>query len=494
MGLRKRCAVLAATLLVTAALGQVPASDVSAITGALRSRDFEQALQLLHPALERSPNNAQLWMLQGLAYFGQGDRKRALSSYQAALKIAPEYFPALEGAAQLEYEAGNSAAEPLLEHILRLRPDDATAHAMLAVLAYKKGDCAAAVQHFGRAGALLDAQPGALQEYGACLLRLKEGEKAVAVFQRILDSHPDDPLARRALAAVQLEADKPQNAISTLQPLMLSGDPDVSAMRLAATAYEANKQTPEAVKVLRQAIVKDPHNVDLYVDFADLAMTHQSFQAGVEMLNTGIGLSPSAARLYLARGVLYVQLADFEKAETDFEKAEELDPQQTLSAAAQGMLEEEKDQSDPAKALATVRSKLTKKPEDAFLWYLQAAIMDQQAPAPGSADFQQALRSAKKAVALQPGLTAAHNVLAKLYLRSGDIRSAINECHTALQQNPNDQTALYHLVLALRKTDDKGEIPEVLKRLAKARQQATQEEAEHNRYKLVVQPASPGSQ
>ena len=75
MGLRKRCAILAATLLVTAALGQVAASDVSAITGALRSRDFEQALQLLHPALERSPHNAQLWMLQGLAYFGQGDRK-----------------------------------------------------------------------------------------------------------------------------------------------------------------------------------------------------------------------------------------------------------------------------------------------------------------------------------------------------------------------------------------------------------------------------------
>jgi hypothetical protein len=34
----------------------------------------------------------------------------------------------------------------------------------------------------------------------------------------------------------------------------------------------------------------------------------------------------------------------------------------------------------------------------------------------------------------------------------------------------------------------------VLKRLAKARQQATQEEAEHNRYKLVVQPGSPASQ
>jgi hypothetical protein len=38
----------------------------------------------------------------------------------------------------------------------------------------------------------------------------------------------------------------------------------------------------------------------------------------------------------------------------------------------------------------------------------------------------------------------------------------------------------------LRKTDDHSEIPDLLKRLAKARQDATKEEAENNRYKLVV--------
>jgi hypothetical protein len=36
----------------------------------------------------------------------------------------------------------------------------------------------------------------------------------------------------------------------------------------------------------------------------------------------------------------------------------------------------------------------------------------------------------------------------------------------------------------------KTEIPDLLKRLAKARQDATTEEAEHNRYKLVVEPGT----
>jgi len=475
---------------VSSTFTQMATDRVSPITTALRGGQFDEALQLIEPALQASPKNPQLWMLQGLAHSGKGDQKAALTSYQSALKIAPDYLPALEGAAQLEYEAGSPSAIPLLQHVLKLRPNDPTSHAMLAVLAYKKRDCATAVQHFEQSGALLDSQPGALQEYGGCLMEQGQTGRAIPIFQRILASHPDDPRASRGLAAVQLAGDQSQAAITTLQPLLAVSDPDVSTLQLAAAAYEANKDTPNAVKMLHDAIVKDPRNVALYVDFANIAMTHQSFQAGIEMVDSGINLQPKAADLYLARGVLYVQIADYEKAEADFEKAELLDPHQGLSAAAQGMVAEEQNQSDPDKALATVRSKLAKKPGDAFLWYLQAAILTQKAPDSESAEFRHAMQSAKKAVALQPSLFVARDVLAKLYLQSGQTALAIQECQFALRDDPNDQTALYHLVLALRKTNDRTEIPELLKRLAKARQDAAKEEAEHNRYKLMVDPSS----
>ena len=267
-------------MLLSPMFGQAANDRVSAITSALRGGEFDKALQLIQPALQESPKNPQLWMLQGLAYSGKGDAKAALSSYQSALKIAPDYLPALEGAAQLEYEAGSASAVPLLQHVLRLRPNEPTSHAMLAVLAYKKRDCATAVEHFAQSGSILDSQPGALQEYGACLMKLRETEKAISVFQRILASHPDDPRARRSLAVVQLDAQQPEAALATLQPLLSAGEPDVSTMQLAAAAYEANKDTPNAVKILHDAIVKDPHNVALYVDFANIAMTPSVVSGG----------------------------------------------------------------------------------------------------------------------------------------------------------------------------------------------------------------------
>jgi tetratricopeptide (TPR) repeat protein len=469
------------------ASSQVPKASIESITSALGAKDFGEAAQLSRTALRANPHNAQLWAFLGIAFAGEGDNKSALGAFQKALKISPDYVAALAGAAQIMYAGGDLKAMPLLNRLVLLRPEDPTGHAMLAVLEYRKGHCETAVPNFEKAGTLLESRPDAERAYGICLMELKQTEKAIAVFQSIVTGHPEDAWARRSLATAYLAANQPQAALTTMEPLLASS-PDTSSMRIGAAAYEASGDTPSAVKLLREAIVQDPRNVALYVDFANIALTHQSFQAGIDMINAGLHLRPEAAELYLARGVLYVQLADYDKAETDFEKAETLDPHQSISGAALGMVAEEKDQKDPDHALAIVRSKLLKNPRDAFLWYLEAAILAQNAPSPGGAEFQQAIRSAGKAVALQPSLVAAHDVLAKLYLQAGEIEPAIKECRLALQENPKDQTALYHLVLALRKTGDKSEIPELLRRLAKARQEATAEEAEHDRYKLIVEP------
>ncbi len=483
---RKRlCFVVCLLALPLALAAQAGSEPATSIVNALRSREFDRALQMIAPALRQSPANPQLLMFQGLAYSGKGDHKTALASYQQALKIAPDYLPALEGAAQLEYQSGSREAIPLLQHNLRLQPGNPTTHAMLAVMLFRSGDCAAAVDHFAQSRAILEAQPGALQDYGVCLLRIKCINEAIDIFQHLMTSHPADPRPRQTLAAVQLDVGRPQDALGTLQPLLDAG-PDVNTMELAAEAYEANKDTPHAAIILRDAIVKDPRNTALYVDFAGMALDHESFQAGVEMLDAGLRLQPNAAALYLARGVLYVQLAQYDKAEADFEKADRLDPGHSLGAAAQSMVAEERNENDPDKALATVQAKLTRAPRNAFLWYLQAAILSQKAPDPGSADFKKGIDSARNAVALDPTLTTAHNVLAKFYLDSGEDALAAKQCRLVLEKNPEDQTALYHLVIALRKTNQPAEIPEVLKRLAQARRDATKAEGERNRYKLIV--------
>jgi tetratricopeptide (TPR) repeat protein len=457
------------------------------ITSLLQARQFDQALQLLHSELQEDPKNAQLWALQGIAFSGKADKKEALQSFRRALGLSPNYLPALEGAAEIEYETGGKDAVALLQRVLKLVPADPTAHAMLGSLAYKNHNCSEAVSHFQQAGSQLESQPTALRAYGICLSRSTHPDQAIAVFQKLVALSGDDDRDRVRLAALQLSVDKPSDASQTLEPV-LQHQPDSAALSLAAEASEQQKDTPQAVKLLHQAIVQDPKNIDLYLQFADLSLVHQSFQVGVDMMNAGLKLQPNAAPLYLARGILYVQLADYEHAEADFETADKIAPQSSISEAARGMVAEQQDDLD--KALSVVRTQLSKKPNDPFLLYVEADILVQKNPDVDSPDFNQAVASARRAVELQPGLVKARDTLAKLYLQADKNQLAVEQSREALKHDPNDQVAVYHLIVGLRRTGHSEELPALLQQLAQLRQKATREEGEHNRYKLIEQTES----
>jgi tetratricopeptide (TPR) repeat protein len=482
-------AVLALTFSTYLAFAQGRQERVAAISAALRNQEFSQALELVNSALQDLPGDPHLWTLQGRAYAGEGQRSKAMTSFGSALKSSPDFLPALEGMAQIKFEAGSMEAIPVLQHILRLMPGDTTSHAMIAVLEYRRGDCAAASPHFETAGSILDSQLDALHAYATCLVKLKQVSKAIEVFQRALLLQPEDTQQRNLLASLQLMAHRPQDAIATLGPLIEAANPSAGTLELSANAYEDAGETEKAVSMLRQAILADPQNIGPYLDFAQISSAHDSFQVGINVVSDGISQQPNSAQLYFARGVLYVQLADYDNAEADLAKAYELDPNESLTAAAQGLLAVQ--QNDLDRARADVKQKLKRKPDDPVLLYLQADVLAQQGAEPGTNEFQLALQSAKRAVALRPTLAAARAVLAKLYLQSGKNAEAAEQCRKALQVDPKDQTSLYRLIQALRKSGQTAQVPELLKRLAVLRQDSAKEQKQRNRYKLVEGDAQP---
>lgn len=462
------------------------------IERALRAQDFALALDLAQSAVRQSPRSAKIWTLEGIALNQVGRHSEALSSYQHALRLSPDYLPALQGAAELEYNAQSERAAPLLERILKQRPDNPTAHAMLGVVEYKHHQCSRAVEHFRASGELISSQASALAEYGTCLVDLGRPEDAIPVFQRLLTLEPSDAHARYNLAVVQLNAHHARDTLTTLGPLLESAQQDPDVLDLAASAYEDSGNTPNAVKLLRQAILANPKKTKYYLDFATISFNHKSFQVGVDVINAGLRENPSAAPLFVARGILYVQLGQYDQGEADFATANRLDPRQTSGGVAEGLSQIE--QSNLERALSTVESQLKSHPRDAFLHYLNAQILFQQAPQPKTREFQQAIAEAATAVELKPDLLLARDLLGNLYLKSGQVEQSIAESRLSLEDNPTDQEALYHLIQALRQSgkDTKGELPSLVKRLAVLRQESRNAEASGNRYKLYEPSAGDG--
>ena len=485
--------LLCAISVFVSAQNPAPPTSTGAIESALREHNYQQALQLAQSVTQQSPKNPKLWALQGIALSELGQKHDALIAYNRALAISPDYLPALEGAAELEYRAESKRALPLLERVVKLRPHDPTANAMLGVVNYKQHDCASAVEHFRVSWQLISSQPSALAQYGACLMNLDKAADALPVFQQLQALQPDDPHSRYNLAVVQLAIHNAREAVETLQPLLDATPVDPDVLDLASSAYEESGETPKAVTYLRQAIVLDPKKIKYYVDFAAISFAHQSFQVGVDMVDLGLKEIPAAAQLFVARGVLLIQLGQYEKAEADFEKASQLDPTQSSGAVAEGLAQMQ--QSNLEQALTTVRGRLKEHPNDAFLHYLEADILFQKGADTGSPEFKDAIAAASRAEQLRADFVLAYDLLGNLYLKSGEIDKSIVQSRRALAENSSDQEALYHLIQALRQSgkDSKGELPTLVKRLAVLRQQARQAEASGNRYRLYesAQPSQP---
>ena len=463
------------------AFGQSTPAPAESIISSLKAGKYEEARELVVAALKQSPGDARLWTLNGVALTRLGQKDEALEAYNRALRISPAYLPALEGAAESEYQNGSQRAVPLLEEIVKMQPEGKTAHAMLGGLAFKRSDCKTAVEEFARSEPLIDSQASALQQYGSCLVKLNGPQQAIPVFERIAGLQSADEKARYNLALVQSLAGRSTDVIRTLSPAAASADPD--ALDLLAEAYEATSDTPMAVATLRRAILAKPDDARYYVHFADLCLVHASYKVGVDMLDAGLKRLPRSAALYTARGILLIQLGQYDQGQRDFAKAELLDPNARSGAAAQSMAALQ--QNNLAEAEAMIRDRLKRRPNDAFLEYLLAEALARRGAAVGTPEFAEAIQAASKAVRLQPGMALARDVLGRLYLEAGNVSAAIEQSRLAVRADPTDQTALYHLILALRKGNQKADIPELMKQLAVLREQARAKEASKRKYALV---------
>ncbi|MGA9134922.1 MAG: tetratricopeptide repeat protein [Terracidiphilus sp.] len=499
VGLRRRflAQILAISLFVTfgwfrpCSAQQQPAQDtVNEIAKALRDRNFTQALHLCEAALSRNPGDYRIWTLRGMAKVGTGDLPKALIAYQSALKLSPNYLPALEGAAQTEFQLGDAGAAPLLLKILAQRPDDETAHAFLGVIEYKKNDCTDAVVQFEKATTTIARQPGVLNDYGICLAGLNRNDQAVGIFSEALELDSANPGARYNLALAQWNAHLADDALKTLEFLIDATPPYGDALTLAADILESNGDTVHAIELLRKALTANPKDIPVYLRFAMLSFDHASPQVGIDMINFGLAQVQNEPKLYLARGILLTQLGEFTRAADDFETASRIDPNVQFLDVAQGLVRSQ--QHNSTEALEKFRAAVRAHPNEAYAHYLLAEALLEEDKQPGSKDSDEELKAALRATELDPQLVAAQDLLATIFLENGNTAGAIKHSRAALARDPNDQQAIYHLIVALRKTDAKDQIPPLLKQLIELRTN-NQSGKTVNRYRLSDAATSPDS-
>jgi tetratricopeptide (TPR) repeat protein len=450
----------------------------------LREHQNQQALAAADQMLAQTPHDCRLLSLRGMALNGLGVPTQAEQSFQEALRYCSDDLLALEGAAETAYALRLPEAPQFLDRVLALRPQDVTAHAMLASFYRGKGDCRAALPHFEASNALFASRPTFREAYAFCLAKTEQYARAATEYEAVLDQVPG-PSVRYNLALVQWRLNDPKVALDTLRPL-LSDNTNETALALGSRVAEDAGDTPLAVKLLRSAILQNHKDMANYLEFAQISFNHQSFQVGIDMLDAGLTQLPDAAPLYVARGVLEVQLSQSDKAIADFEQAHKLEPQLSLAMDAIGIVESQ--QYKPSAALALFAQQARLHPKDALLQYLYAeALADDNS---GTDATAKAIETAEKSVAIEPGYAPARDLLALLWLRVEEPQKALEQAQAALKIQPDDDVALYHEIMARRRLGQSEQVETLVKELAIMRAQNSQKERAGHHYMLQEEPGS----
>ena len=470
---RKLVTVIAAVGLPAMLCAQSGGDDANAVMRALQQNDNAQAVAIAGKILITHPSDCQVLTLRGIALSREGQMSDAKKSFDRAIASCPESLPALEGAAQIAYATHSPAASDLLHRILLQRPDDQTSHAMLGTLSFQRGDCPAAIEHFDHSLALVQKSIEAQRELGACLWAQGDHQKAEEAFRHIAEQDQNEKNLLQ-LAFVQWKSKDFDAALSTLQPLLTSSDAGSKPFALAAQIAEEKGDTPHAVEWLRTAIVKDPADTANYLLFATISFNHASYQVGIDVVNAGIQQSPDAAKLYLARGVLQVQLSHYAPALADFEKAHALDPQLSLVQDAMGMIRSQ--QHDWAGSLQIFQQQAAEHPQDPLIQYLYAEALATGEGDGAGQNLVKAIAAVKKSLQIEPGYQPARDLLCTLLLKTNQYTEVIDQAGIALKQDPNDQSALYEEIQAQRRLGNKEAISLLVKRLQelKSQQQVAQ--------------------
>lgn len=413
--------------------------------GLLRSGQAQQALEEFREANRLAPTQAQPLVWMGIADNQLGHFQDAVSAFRSALKIDPTGQSAHYNLSLSLVKLGETrAAIHELEAVVAQNPSLVDAQFNLAVLLEQEGRYAEAIPH------LEIAQQQGGDDAGLALrlveAYLKTGKQELAA--PLIQKHPE-LAAQGQIATLRasslIEHGQFAEAIPILEPAAADSQSSPAIKLLLARAYLGADQADKAIALLRPQSGTNMAGETAYLLGLAYTMTGDATDA-IESFRTAIARSPQNAAAHFRLGSLLLASAEASAhadGRAEIEKAISISPRQEEYYVALGKWMLENNQ--PRDAVNVLDSGVHAATPSAQL-YLLLAIS--QATILGPAAAQPTIL---KAVALDPRLGLAHNILGFCYFHAGEYAQAVDSYRQAATLNPESGPFAYDVALAMER-------------------------------------------
>ena len=412
-------------------LGQdVFQADVLLILTHLRSKEFSKALDKARQLGLKLPDNAVPDNLAGAAYAGLEDLPAARESFEKALKIQPDFVPAVMNLAKLDQAEGNlKGAKAKFEQIVKQHKGHVKAILALVEIAEQEGNRTEADRWLNQ---VREQNIGDLQ-VGTLLVRYWMGRrdfiKAVDIAREVKEKHPESFAALRAYGLAQLASGQKSNALETFNSLIKYYPDAAGAHTLLGKAYLATGDFTLAGRHLNKASGLDNKFVPAQQALAQLAVQNGEPDKAMRIAKKLQKQWPTLAAGYQLEGDLQMHSKHFSTAAKSYASGFAKAPSGAL--AVKHFRAEKAYQAKKADK-SLLLEWLKQNPRDIGVRMILAQAYT------GETEKQQAASEYKEILKLSPKNVAALNNLAWLFYEMGNNEDALSYGEKAYKQAPDN--------------------------------------------------------
>jgi tetratricopeptide (TPR) repeat protein len=405
---------------------------------------LEEAARLVEVVLSTSPGLGHAYVLKGMMYEKENFLAKAEDEYTRALNYEPQSILALEMRSQLRLREGKP----------RKALEDANALSRLA-----------------------PNNPEVFLTRGRINMKLKDYAAALADYRQAEAMLPGDDTVLEEKALVFFETNEPHKALEALSGYAVKHPGEVKLLVLQARAHILLKNYPEAERILRRALAKNPKHSPAYLYRGVVhARTGDQDQA-LWSLNRALEIDANLVEAYKERARIFMALGEHVRAGLDLTQAVNLDPADGEILAMRGLTNVSRMLYDAA--IADFTRALESLANDPRILYDRAAVyvlVDEQRLA--LADLEGVLRARPNAARALNLRGAVHFNLGNLtkaredfqrsgnlaandplvwnnrgffHYKMGEYNSAMDCYERALTIDPRYQNARYNLNIMLQK-------------------------------------------
>ena len=373
----------------------------------MAKRDAAAAITVLERAEGIYARSPEIKYELALAHIERGESSRAETSLQQAVRLAPNYDPAVLLLADMGIRKGEP--DPAIDSLTRLiqaRPQQVRAYLLLARAYQAKKSPEQAIAILRKVQSLDPKDPQIPYLIGMALSGQGKDEEARQAFEQSVSLSSDYPSALEMLVNDDLANHRYTAANQRVDALIQQLPKSTMPWLLRAKVHVAVRDLPGAEADLQKAIEIDPKSATAYLLLTRIYMATKNSQQAIAEL-TALADKTNSSRAVMQLAVIHTQLKDYEAARKDYERLLTIDPK--FMPALNN--------------LAVLYCENLKQLDKAEMY-------------------------AKQAHDLRPEDGSVADTLGWIAFWKGDYRNALALIEEAAEKNPSDSDVQYHLGMA----------------------------------------------